>query len=121
VFAVPGNIFRSTSAGCHRLLREGAKLVETAQDILEEYGSRSAVPSPISGESGRRPDEGQIHDLSDLEKGIYEKLSAEPVSVEYLVEVLAQPVDRLANALLSLELKGLIRNLPGQRYVANNS
>jgi len=149
VFAVPASIFQGSHSGAHRLIKEGAKLVESAEDILEEYkplpplwgkvGMGGVVdpcmnpPPPsrqTSGESPavRRPPslstrgEEAIEslDLSAFEKKVYEKLSAGPFSVDDLAEQLQSPFDQLASTLLSLELKGFIKNLPGQRYVANN-
>ncbi len=127
VFAVPGNVFMSGSVGTHRLLKQGAKLVETAQDVLEEYrgadyervlGRLAAAKIAMDSPPKKVGSDGAV--LNNKEKTVYDKLICEPSSVDELSDLLKVPVDQLANTLLSLELRGLIRNLPGQRYVANN-
>ena len=112
VFAIPGNVFSPLSRGCHRLIKEGAKLVETAQDLLADYGvgNHSAPPVRYRGEEG----------LTPFEKELLHWLSSASLSIDELVELSGKPVDRLAEVLLSLELKERIRVLPGQRYVADN-
>jgi DNA processing protein len=112
VFAVPGSIFSPQSLGCHRLLKHGAQLVETAEDILEVYGLTAPrpapVPTPVPNDAG----------LTSDEKDVARRLSEIPLSVDELIEISGLAFDRLAEVLLSLELKGRIRPLPGQRYVA---
>jgi DNA processing protein len=125
VFVVPGSIFSPQSHGCHRLIKEGAKLVETAADILEEYLELSspAVTGGGSTDDGFPPTirgNDADRDLTPVEKELLEKLSAIPISVDELVEMSGTPVDRLAEVLLSLELKGRIQAMPGQRYVTYN-
>ena len=112
VFAVPGSVFSPLSLGCHRLIKEGARLVEKAGDILMDYG--------VGGNSETPPRryKGKVEDLTAFEKEILQALSAAPLSVDELVELSRTPVDRLAEVLLSLELKERVRALPGQRYVA---
>ena len=139
VFVVPGSIFSPQSAGCHRLIKEGARLVETAEEILEEYGLTPEKPynssspavaggGPIKGADDhdgsrltiRRDDVDRDAGLSTSEKELLNFLSSIPLSVDELVELSGSPVDRLAEVLLSLEIKGRIRHMPGQSYVAKN-
>jgi DNA processing protein len=114
VFVVPGSIFSPWSAGCHRLIKEGARLVESADEILEEYGferhENEAPPPSTSGEE----------DLSSPEKDVLKLMSSVPLSVDELVELSGRAVDSLAEVLLSLEIKGRIQHRPGQCYVAKN-
>jgi len=112
VFALPGSIFSPLSRGSHRLIKEGAKLVETAEDILVDYGTGNH-PTPPPRYKG---DEG----LTPFEKELIHWVSSDSLSIDELVELSGEPVDRLAEVLLSLELKERIRVLPGQRYVARN-
>jgi len=109
VFAVPGSVFQAESFGCHRLIKQGAKLVETAQDILEEYG--------LDKEAPQQADERRFENLTEMQKQVLKAMSVIPVTIDELSLTIEEPVDRLASALLSLELEGLIRSLPGQRYV----
>jgi len=108
VFVVPGTIFSPQSRGCHRLIKEGAKLVEKAEDILDEYGLVSTDPTP-----SREVGDG----LSAPEQELMNHLSHVPLSIDELVELSGQSVNRLAEVLLALELKGRIQSVPGQRYV----
>ena len=114
VFALPGSVFSPLSLGCHRLIKEGARLVESAHDILEEYGGGGNSSAPIS--RYKREDE----ELTAFEKDLLQSLLAAPLSIDEMVELTGAPVDRLAEVLLSLELKERVRVLPGQRYVAYN-
>jgi DNA processing protein len=129
VFVVPGSIFSPQSVGCHRLIKEGAQLTTSAEDILEEYGlvPHDVIPADCQpGSSGVNIDvigsritdfrDDNLEGLTTPEKELLQRLSVEPVSVDELVELSGWPVDRLAEVLLSLEIKGKIRHLPGQRY-----
>jgi DNA processing protein len=120
VFVVPGSIFSSQSVGCHRLIKEGARLVESADEILEAYG---LVPSPAPplrpGGSAKAIVAESLGVLPKSEQQILNLLSCVPLSVDELVELSGWPVDRLAEVLLSLEIKGRIQHKPGQCYVAN--
>jgi DNA processing protein len=113
VFAVPGSIFEPASAGCHRLIKEGALLVEKAEDILLELGV-AAVQSPPPAEPAPLPE-----GLSDTEIQVLQLLTTQSRSADELAEVTGSSFGTVANALLVLELKNLIRSLPGQRYARN--
>ena len=108
VFAVPGSVFHPESWGCHRLIKEGAKLVAQANDILEELKLPKKVESPVAAATE--------FPLSALEQHIYNLVSEEPLSVDEIAHRSAQGFDQVTNCLLSLELKGILRHLPGQRY-----
>ena len=112
VFAVPGGIFSEQSSGTNRLLRDGAKLVSRVEDILEEY---AAVYQPASvADTQDMPDDSA---LSDEEKRIYRLLSPEPIHVDNLVDKLGISSSQLLPTLLNMELKGVIKQLPGMRFV----
>lgn len=112
VFAVPGNIFDATSAGCHRLIKDGATLVQSAEDILQEYESE-AVRAPDHTDPGRNESA-----LTTEEKLVLKALSSDAKTIDELCVLCAQPIDRLMSTLLSLELNGIIKGLPGQQYAA---
>jgi len=105
VFAIPGSIHSPVARGCHKLIKQGAKLVETAQDILEELGNFAATPTPVAA-SDAAPDESPI----------LAALGHDPCSLDDLVERTGQSADQLLPELLSLELGGSLAPLPGNRY-----
>ena len=104
VFAIPGSIHSPVARGCHKLIKQGAKLVETAQDILEELGSN---PEPRDIPQAT---------VSCEENDILKALGHDPCTLDDLVEHTAMSADRLLGELLTLELEGLIATLPGNRY-----
>ena len=118
VFAVPGSVDNALSRGCHALIRDGAKLVETVGDILEEFvhsGELSALrvaPNPAADVSG-----GTAGHLGASERNVLDAVAHDPVTLDQLVDCTGEPADRLAAALLTLEIDGWIEALPGSRYV----
>lgn len=107
VFAVPGNTTSATSYGTNKLIKDGAKLVESAEDIMEELKPRFE----------RRPDDKMADKFSGDEKRLYQVLSYEPQDVEELTEKLSLPVQNVNNILLKLELSGVAKQLPGKRFI----
>lgn len=108
VFAIPGSIHSPLSKGCHLLIRQGAKLVESAQDILEELrwdsGSLPALaPVPAA----------QSASLSDA---LLQAAGYDPVSVDQLVQRSKLSAAEVQGGLLTLELDGKIELLPGGQY-----
>ena len=111
VFAVPGDVRSGLSAGCHRLIKEGAKLVEGVDDVLEELAgwavqAPQAVPAP---------------DLPPEDQRVYGLLSREPRHIDELVQDSTLPQGALLDALLRLELDGLIDQLAGKRFLRRAS
>jgi len=109
VFAVPGSIFNEASIGCHNLLKDGAKLVTNADDILEEYGLECEAVAPKAAV--------EEMDLSDDEKLVLGYITAEPISVDELGYVTKLSVSRLMGALSLLEINGLVKQLAGRMYL----
>lgn len=107
VYAVPGSIHSPLARGCHRLIRDGAKLVETAQDILEDLGwQRAAAPSPHAAGSG----------ASAAHAALLALIGHDPVTLDELAQRSGRDAASLAAELLELELAQDVERLPGNRY-----
>lgn len=104
VFAIPGSIHSPVARGCHQLIKQGAKLVETAQDILEEFGSYQPSAAPAGAPT------------TTVASPVLDALGHDPCSLDDLVERTRLGADQLLGELLNLELAGLIATLPGSRY-----
>ncbi|MEI6779654.1 MAG: DNA-processing protein DprA [Verrucomicrobiota bacterium] len=117
VFAVPGRIDSPRSKGCHDLIKKGAKLCEGAEDILSEfeYLFPASNRPPSAGETGVLP----ALELSDNEQKVYGRLSNEEVSIDEVIRHSGLPSSAVSVALLNLEMKRLIRQLPGKMFVRN--
>lgn len=106
VFAIPGSIHSPQSRGCHQLIKQGAKLVETAQDVLEEL---NWCGQPVSTEVREECRE-EAHDV------LLPLMGFEPFGLDELAARCDLATDVLSVALLHLELDGRIASLPGGRY-----
>lgn len=111
VYAVPGNVDEERNRGCHKLIKDGAKLVESASDILSELGIsdggnedsfQPSLPMPV---------------LTDQESKIVSLLSLDPVAVDDIIDKTALPAHVVSGALTILEMRGVIKRLPGHTYV----
>lgn len=111
VFAVPGPAGSPTSHGTHGLLRDGARLVESAEDVLAELKGPLTASVKVIREAQPAPR------VTAEEAPIYAHLSTQPVAVDALTAETRIPAAQLLPLLLNLELKGLIRQVPGQQFV----
>ncbi len=117
VFAVPGMAQHYRSVGPHRLLKEGAKLVETAEDVLEEIRPLIKPRSPAERKSiASQPPPGATGE----ELTVLAILDATPRHVDDVCRMVALPVPRVMAILLSLELKGIVKQLPGKYFIAGS-
>ena len=127
VFAVPGPAGPSRSRGPHRLIRQGAKLVENVADIIEEIAPQlAAAPSPPSGPSPEiaMPPDGTSAGRSLLGGAageILRDLEAGPLQVDDVIERTGLSPQQVSQMLLELELQGLLRQLPGKRYALGST
>lgn len=108
VFAIPGSIHSLQSRGCHALLREGAKLVESVQDILEELQSSAPAVGASSGSTFKATESPEA-----TEDPLLDALGYDAVSLDALVARTGWSVPELQVKLLNLELDGAIARLPG--------
>ena len=115
VFAVPGPVSSVRSRGCHQLLRDGARLVEDSRDVLEELAP--ALKEQLSGLKQHVVCSSTRLNLSREEHAVYEAIPVgEATVVDSLVEATALSPARVLPLLTTLELKGLICQVPGQGY-----
>jgi len=107
VFAVPGPAGHVASEGTNNLIKEGAKFTENAKDILEEFLVLD-----------NKKDDDLVVELKDAkEKDIYSLLSDEPKAVDNMLNELSFEVRDIRAVLLQLELRGLVKQLPGKLYI----
>jgi DNA processing protein len=112
VFAVPGRVDSRMSHGCHRLIRDGAKLVESVDDVLEELGPL-ATPTPREdGREVRHPVELQ---LNEPEQAVLGAVDDEPTSIDDIAAASGLPVQNVLSTVSVLEMKRLIRRVSGNR------
>ena len=125
VMAVPGKIDSPLSRGAHQLIKQGAKLVESVEDVMEALGyigerlqSHVTVAAAKASERIEKPlfDVSQLN-LSVDEKTIYDCLSKEPLHIEQIIAGTNLTPGGINAGLISLRLKGLIRQLPGSLFL----
>lgn len=112
VFAVPGSIESFKSTGTHLLIKQGARLVENADDILEDLGE-----SFSSSEHVLAPKKPTAPPLEEDERLIFTILSAYPIHIDHIVRSSAFDSAKVASILTGLELKGLVKQLPGKMFI----
>jgi len=114
VFALPGSIHNPLSRGCHKLIRDGAKLVETADDILAELAPLAGHLEQNTLESKPKVSSPPVDD-SDYVK-LREQLGFDPVDIDSLARNSGLTIDQVSSMLLILELRGEVESLSGGRY-----
>jgi len=117
VFAVPGRVDSPRSKGCHDLIKKGAKLCEGAEDILSEfeYLFPASNRPPGTSETGVLP----ALELSPNEQKVYDTLGHEEISIDDVIRKSGLPSSAVSVGLLGLEMKRLVRQLPGKLFVKN--
>ena len=140
VFAVPGEIFSQLSAGTHKLINEGAKLINTVDDLLNELppyvlsqiqAQTSPVPDmeavPTQASPAVQNDTEPIPeapppppDLTPDEKTIFEAIEVPSSHIDTIVRTTQLPISQVSSVLLMLELKGIVQQLPGKQFTKTN-
>ncbi|HTN77832.1 MAG TPA: DNA-processing protein DprA [Pirellulaceae bacterium] len=115
VFAVPGRVDSRMSKGCHRLIRDGAKLVESVDDVLEELGP---LPAAVPREDGQ----GEIHHpaelkLNEQETQVLQAITSDPCSIDSVVAACGLPVQRVLSTVSVLEMRRLVRRVSGNQIM----
>jgi len=125
VMAVPGKVDSPLSKGAHQLLKQGARLVESVEDVTEALGyigqqltSHTSEAAEAAAEKAEMPlfDVSQLK-LSENEKVIYDNLSKEPVHLEQIIAETDLAAGSINAGLISLRLKGLVKQLPGNLFL----
>jgi DNA processing protein len=119
VFAIPGSIHSPMSKGCHQLIRQGAKLVDSAEDILSELGPLAGSLTHMSVTGANSLDSSGISQapLDKDYKILLDALGFEPLGVDQLVVRSGLPAEAVASMLLILELENRIESFPGGLYL----
>ncbi len=118
VFAIPGSIHNPLAKGCHSMIKQGAKLVETTQDIIEELGPLIHVSLSPDSSQGKTDD--AIDLLDEDYTLLLEKMAYESISVDKLIERTGLTADKVSSMLLILELQELVSSSPGGLYERTN-
>jgi DNA processing protein len=114
VFAVPGPVESRTSRGCHRLIRDGAKLVECVDDVLEELGPLCA---PLRRDDGRTIHHPAELQLNEQERQVLDAIATEPTDLDQVALVTRLPIPRVLATISVLEIRRLIQRSGGNCVV----
>jgi DNA processing protein len=111
VYAVPGQIDRPTAAGSNRLIQQGAKLVAGAGDILDDM----QILFPETSKPQQAPS--RADSLQDDEKLVYDAINDTETAIDQIIAKTRLPTGKVSSTLLMLEMKRLVKQLPGQHFV----
>jgi DNA processing protein len=112
VFAVPGSVHSFKSTGCHFLIKQGAKLVENADDVLDEFGMNYTYAPKKDTYT-----EPALPPLEESEKKVYDLIGDYPVHIDDIVREGNLEPGTASAVLMRMELKGIVRQLPGKLFV----
>jgi DNA processing protein len=115
VFAVPGNITSGNSRGTNDLIKKGAKLVESAEEVIEELRPQL---KGVLREDAAVPGK-SLPEMTDDEKALYQYLDSEPKHIDTITREKSMTTGKALSLLLNLELKGVIRQTEGKRFSLN--
>lgn len=110
VFAIPGRIDSRMSHGCHRLIRDGAKLVETVEDIIEELGPLVSPAQNADGQAVHHPAELL---LNEIEQQVLAAIHSDPTSIDSIVSDSGLPIGQVLSTISVLEMRHLVKRISG--------
>lgn len=119
VMAVPGHPFDARASGCNMLIRDGARLVRNAADVIEALPPLQAPERPKAAEAAPRPpaqppgDRRSLQETAALHGQILQRLGPSPLAEDQLIRDMNSPAHQIAPALVTLELEGHIKRQPG--------
>jgi len=120
VFAIPGSIHNPLARGCHQLIREGARLVETGRDVLEELApalrAHLSLTAPAAPRAPAAPEMDDAPALDPEQQRILDLLGHDPQPADRLIEASGLTAGEVSSILLMLELAGQVATLPGGLY-----
>jgi DNA processing protein len=114
VFAVPGRVDMVQSRGCHRLIKDGVKLIESADDVLDELGPLFEAAPREDGTQLRRPAELR---LEEVERQVLDAIDTTPTSIDKVVNNTGLPVHNVLSTISVLEMRRLVRRVSGNQVV----
>ena len=116
VFAIPGSIHNPLARGCHAIIRQGAKLVETAQDIVEELEPLSHALTPNEEFGPEPPDSERNLEIDADYRQLLETIGYDPVPIDEIIAQSGLTAEAVSSMLLLLELEGCVSSAPGGRF-----
>jgi len=116
VFAVPGQVHSQMTEGTHRLIKQGAKLIENAQDVLEDLGTFLNAHLFVSKEEKAPSRDKVLPPMDSCEKLIWDQLTLEPQYIDDIQHKLDITTSELSVQLLQMEMRGLVNQQPGKRF-----
>ncbi len=114
VFAVPGSIDSFKSTGTHFLIKQGAKLIENADDILCEFGF---VGKGAAGTTSPKNPDGSPREMDAFDAKVYELIGDYPVHIDDIIRLGNLDAGKVAGVLMKMELEGIVKQLPGRMFV----
>lgn len=124
VFAVPGRADSPQARGCHALIKDGARLVESFADVLDEFSGFSRVLRPtVAADPAAQSDRGSPEmpgaglQLGDLERKLIKFIAEGEEGIDSLIAHTGEPTAKILGALVMLEIQGMVKQLPGKRVV----
>lgn len=111
VFALPGMVTSPAARGCHKLIRDGAHLIQDLEDVLDELGPLVEGITVSPEESVRHPAELQLNEQENI---VLQSINVEPTDIDSVVAASGLPVPRVLSTLSALEIRRLVRRISGQ-------